>query len=445
MKFNNMAGMLVAGTLLGVSAYSVSTCPAQVQAATSYQVKLTKKTYVYNSKGKKTKASYNKNKVVTAYRVRKIRGKYYYDLGKGMYIRTANAKKYYYRTYHQTKKIIRTIKLYQPKGIKTVKQNAYVKRTVTQNTKTWKKTYGKWSTSSWKAYLTPAVAGYTASTEQVNKEVVYTWTKNKTVKVKYKKNKKKKATTTSAPAKQTSSSQEPSSMSSGKSETSTKSTSSKNNSSSAKNSSSTKNDSMTTINHWDKKKEQLAIQGCLQVINDLRKQAGRPPLKLNTQFQDILNQRAYEKAKLFMDTYTLNHDGWREANNQIKQRDPSIKSVGENLSNGVVELYATDDEIVKQLVNDFLNAYQLEKNDYEAMVIKHTRTKITNPYWTFGHYTSLILDKPETGVNADTPTAEFVDSNNTEVAIGINVYEEPQPGSLTSASYGIVVDSIERK
>ena len=186
MKLNKAAAAALAGTLIGVTSYS-AVVPTQVQAKASYKVQITKNASVYTSKGKKTKTVYKKDKVLTAYKVRKIKGKYYYDLGKGKYVRTSYAMKYYYRTITQSKKLVRTIKLYQPKGTKVVKQNAYVKRTVKQNLKTKKKTYGKWGSASWKAYKAPAVSGYTASPKQVAKETVYSWSKNKTINVKYKK------------------------------------------------------------------------------------------------------------------------------------------------------------------------------------------------------------------------------------------------------------------
>lgn len=205
MKFKRTAGMLVAGTLLGVTAYSATNQPSQVQAKASYKIQITKNAYIYTSRGKKTRAIYKKNKVATAYRIRKIRGKYYYDLGHGKYVRTSYAKKYYYRTYKQSKTITRTIKLYQPKGMKYIYQNAYVKRTVKQSTRTGRKTYGKWGTAAWQTYTVPTVNGYTASPKSVASETVYSWTKNKTVKVKYKKNAKKAASKSTTPSKQSSS------------------------------------------------------------------------------------------------------------------------------------------------------------------------------------------------------------------------------------------------
>lgn len=94
MKLNKAATAAFAGTLIGAIGYSAAV-PAQVQAKASYQVQITKNASVYTSKGKKTKTVYKKNKVLTAFKTRKIKGKYYYDLGK--YVRTSYAKKYCYK------------------------------------------------------------------------------------------------------------------------------------------------------------------------------------------------------------------------------------------------------------------------------------------------------------------------------------------------------------
>lgn len=93
----------------------------------------------------------------------------------------------------QTKKITRTIKMYQPKGLKKVVQKAYIKRKVKTNKKTKKKTYGKWSTSSWKKYKVAKVSGYSASRATVGAAKVTRKTKNQTVKITYKAIKKKAA------------------------------------------------------------------------------------------------------------------------------------------------------------------------------------------------------------------------------------------------------------
>ena len=191
------SGVSASVALLGAGG-AASMPQVQVQAAVKYQIRVSKKAYVYTSKGKKTKKSYKKNAKVTAYGIKWIKGKKYYNLGRGRYIRTSNAKKVVHRYSYstQTKKITRTIKMYQPKGVKKVIQNAYIKRTVKTDNKTKKKTYGVWSTSSWKKYKVAKVSGYTASRSSVGAAKVTYKRKNQTIKITYKvikkTNKKKK-------------------------------------------------------------------------------------------------------------------------------------------------------------------------------------------------------------------------------------------------------------
>ena len=173
--------------LLGAGAAMSANTAAVAEAASKYSIKTVKKAYIYTSKGKKTKKFYKKNTSLKTYGTKWIKGKKYYSLGKGRYIRTANAKKpakYSYST--QTRKITRTIKMYQPKGVKKVVQKAYIKRTVKTNLKSHKKTYGKWSTSSWKKYKVSKVAGYKASRASVGAAKVTYKRKNQTIKITYK-------------------------------------------------------------------------------------------------------------------------------------------------------------------------------------------------------------------------------------------------------------------
>lgn len=436
MKIKKTAAVLLTGSLLGVTAYSSTAMPFQVQAKASYKVQVTKNAYVYTSKGKKTKTLYKKNKVVTAYRIRQIKGKYYYDLGKGKYIRTNSAKKYYYRTYTQSKKFVRTIKLYQPKDTKTVKQNAYVKRTVKQNTKTKKKTYSKWGTASWQAYTAPSVKGYTASPKSVAKETVYSWTKNKTVKVKYKKSAKKQTSKPTTPVKQST----PAKSDSSKKGSAPSQTPSKPNTNTKDSSTTDKKDSNTSsdksestpsqtpekkLNPWNETKEKILQQQLLGVINDFRSQAGMKPLTYDNEFEELSNERALSKATYYLHGGDLNHDGIFDFFKKIESIEPSAIYTSESLSCYPIGLYDTDEEQINSVVTAFRKSYQEEKDDYEAMVINHTRTKITNPYGTFGHYTTIMLDKPETGVNMDTPNAEFADFPHTKLALGIGVASNP--------------------
>lgn len=101
-------------------------------------------------------------------------------------VMAAHKKKSCSRSYYQTRKITRTIKMYQPKGMKKVVQKAYIKRKVTTH-KHKKRTYGKWSTSHWKKYKVAKVSGYTASRSTVGAAKVTRKTKNQTIKITYKK------------------------------------------------------------------------------------------------------------------------------------------------------------------------------------------------------------------------------------------------------------------
>lgn len=190
---------------------------------------------------------------------------------------------------------------------------------------------------------------------------------------------------------------------------------------------------MPKLNPWNAKKEEQAIQGCLQVINDFRKQAGKQPLTLDPQFQSVLTKRAESKAKDYWDTNHCDHSGWMELDRQMESMDPTIiqSSETETLTAMPIDLYATDQDQINSVIKTFKESYQVEKDDYEAMVVNHTRSKIQNQFGTFGHYTSIILDKTETGVNEDLPNAEFADDPHTHIAIGIGVHMTPQ----TSESY----------
>lgn len=87
------AGVSASVALLSAGSFASVVPQASVQAASKYQVRLSKKAYVYTSKGKKTKKSYKKNAKLTVYGTKTIKGKKYYSIGKGRYIRTSNAKK----------------------------------------------------------------------------------------------------------------------------------------------------------------------------------------------------------------------------------------------------------------------------------------------------------------------------------------------------------------
>lgn len=109
-------------------------------------------------------------------------------------VQAATAKKttkssYRYST--QTRLKRRTIVIYNPIGTKKlIVQKAYIKRTVRTDKKN-RKTYGKWSTSSWAEYKVPAATyknrklNYKPDRSSVAKAKVTSKTKNQTVKIKY--------------------------------------------------------------------------------------------------------------------------------------------------------------------------------------------------------------------------------------------------------------------
>lgn len=67
--------------------------PQMANAANSYKITLNHNAAVYNANGKKKAAALKHGKTLTAYGVKKIHGKRYYNLGSGKYIKIANATK----------------------------------------------------------------------------------------------------------------------------------------------------------------------------------------------------------------------------------------------------------------------------------------------------------------------------------------------------------------
>ena len=148
-------------------------------------------------------------------------------------------------------------------------------------------------------------------------------------------------------------------------------------------------------------------------------------------------------TKDYWDTLDCDHSGWMELDKQMETLDPTLKSEIEDLSAFYLDAYTSDQDQINSVISHFRRGYQVEKEDYEAIVVHHTRNKVQNEFGTFGHYTSIILDKPETGVNMDTPQAEFSDLPNTHVAIGIGSYSAtPTVGNYAMS---IVVEAIQKK
>lgn len=515
--------------LLGAGAAVSANTAAVAEAASKYSIKTVKKAYIYTSKGKKTKKFYKKNTSLKTYGTKWIKGKKYYKLGHGRYIRTVNAKKpakYSYST--QTRKITRTIKMYQPKGVKKVIQKAYIKRTVKTNLKSHKKTYGKWSTSRWAKYKVAKVAGYTASRASVGAAKVTYKRKNQTIKITYKLVKKtapkktskpaakpatKPSTTPSKPANSgnASSSNKPAAKpsqpatklaenkpatkpsqptNSGSSSSNTGSSSSSGVSSSnnggmaAQYKLETKDATITpgtsydstafkvkyentgksapvdviksvsvdgktpfgvsivqeygvynlkaspavgqsgtynvpvTVTYTDGSKETVTIKitvpaintwtdatkasartKLLDVINGFRSAVGVSPVAMDTtpEYQAYMDQRATEKAKQLADTGATDHSG-----NTLYQKFGVNSS--ENIGALKIDASRSLEEQVKLFIKYQQDANQAEKDDYEAINIRHERNYLTNPSHTVGHYLAII------------------DSSTTKFVIGVGTY-----------------------
>ena len=489
---------VLAIALFGGAGQTVMFSQSMVLASSQYKVIATNTAYIYTSKGKKTKKFYKKNASLKAYGTKWIKGKKYYSLGKGRYIRTANVKKpakYSYST--QTRKITRTIKMYQPKGVKKVVQKVYIKRTVKTNKKTGKKTYGKWSTSRWVKYKTPKVSGYTASRASVGAAKVTYKRKNQTIKITYKLVKKvaskkaskpasKPSTTPSNPANSGSAStNKPASNNkvtkptenkpAAKPSQPTNSVSSSSNTSNnggmatqykletkdatitpgtsydgtafkvkyestgksaptdviksvsvdnkapfnvsvgleygvynlkaspAVGQSGTYNVPVTvtytdgtketvtikitvpTLNYWTEATKASARTKLLDVINGFRSAVGVSPVTMDTTpaYQAYMDQRAAEKAKQYAETGVMDHSG------TTLDKKFGVSSMEDG---GITFVNASDslDAQVDSLVAYKKNAVQAEKDDYEAINIRHERNYLTNPSGTVLHYTHFI-------------------------------------------------------
>lgn len=497
--------------LLGAGAAVSANTAAVAEAASKYSIKTVKKAYIYTSKGKKTKKFYKKNTSLKTYGTKWIKGKKYYKLGHGRYIRTVNAKKpakYSYST--QTRKITRTIKMYQPKGVKKVIQKAYIKRTVKTNLKSHKKTYGKWSTATWKKYKVAMVKGYKASRSSVKDAKVTSKTKNKAIKITYKLVKKtnkpaskpatKPSTTPSKPANSGSASiNKPASNNKATKPTENKPVAKPsqpaNSGSSSSNTSNngdmdaqykleTKDATITpgssynstafkvkyestgksassdviksvsvdnktpfgvsivqeygvynlkaspavgqsgtynvpvTVTYTDGSKETVTIKitvpaintwtdatkasartKLLDVINGFRSAVGVSPVAMDTtpEYQAYMDQRATEKAKQLADTGATDHSG-----NTLYQKFGVNSS--ENIGALKIDASRSLEEQVKLFIKYQQDANQAEKDDYEAINIRHERNYLTNPSHTVGHYLAII------------------DSSTTKFVIGVGTY-----------------------
>lgn len=90
----------------------------------------------------------------------------------------------------EIKTFTRTINVHQPDGtIKTINQVAVVRRTVTIDQATGKRTTGSWHTDIWEKYRLPQITGYTPTKSVIPTKVINANSQNERVDVYYKANK----------------------------------------------------------------------------------------------------------------------------------------------------------------------------------------------------------------------------------------------------------------
>lgn len=139
------------------------------------------------------------------------------------------------------------------------------------------------------------------------------------------------------------------------------------------------------INHWNENTKASARAKILDVINDFRSKVGENPVALDTtpEYQTFMDQRAAEKAKTFADTGNFDHSG----TSLIEKF--GVYS-GENV--GATTINASDslNDQVSQVATYEHNVIQDEKDDYEAIYIRHERDNITNVSRTVDHYKAFI-------------------------------------------------------
>lgn len=137
------------------------------------------------------------------------------------------------------------------------------------------------------------------------------------------------------------------------------------------------------LNPWNKKKQHMAEQGILRVINDFRAQVNLPALTLNTQFRDLLNERAIEQAQnkcyeeFNIGTYS-NLDDFTDTFGTIQKQTNNTLVPTETVFANKFDPYSTDKEQVQKVIDDFRDNMQAEKDEYDAIHIYHKQRSSSN-------------------------------------------------------------------
>ncbi len=154
-----------------------------------------------------------------------------------------------------------------------------------------------------------------------------------------------------------------------------------------------------TVNTWMDNTKASARIKLLDVVNGFRSSVQSRSVALDTtaEYQAYMDQRAAEKAKQYAETRTTDHSG------QTIQDKYNVIST-ENISGTLIISSDSLDAQIKSLVDIQHRDSQEEKDDYEAVNIRHERNYLINSAGTVLHYIN------------------FIDSRATKVIFGIGTY-----------------------
>lgn len=129
----------------------------------------------------------------------------------------------------------------------------------------------------------------------------------------------------------------------------------------------------------------------LGVVNSFRAKKKVKAVKISYKYNKVLDKRATAKAKQYVTTGDYDHSGYRSLPKYLNTypivRGKIVKHGGETLH---ACYYNNASDMKARLTSTFTENMQAEKNDYQAIVVKKTRKRITNISGTIDHYKMLM-------------------------------------------------------
>ena len=129
----------------------------------------------------------------------------------------------------------------------------------------------------------------------------------------------------------------------------------------------------------------------LGVVNSKKKKKKVKAVKISYKYNKVLDKRATAKATQYVTTGDYDHSGYRSLPKYLNTypivRGKIVKHGGETLH---ACYYNNASDMKARLTSTFTENMQAEKNDYQAIVVKKTRKRITNISGTIDHYKMLM-------------------------------------------------------